>query len=74
MQFEVCPLLAVDEMVRELLGVLAEPVDVELLDRVADTAMKLPLAFAEQAVVRDVLDHGVLEDVRRLGGQGKAFL
>src|SRR5256884_8353548 len=60
------PVLALVEVVRQLLVVLGETVRVELLDRVADGTVELLASLLQQAVVGDVLDHGVLEDVGRL--------
>src|SRR5438067_1486602 len=60
------PRLAVHEMVGQLLVVLAQAVGIEILDRLADGAVKLTSPLAQQTVVRDVLDDGVLEDVRGL--------
>src|SRR5262249_61640057 len=40
-----------------------EPIGIELFDRAADRAMQLLPALDEQALVGDVLNDGVLEDV-----------
>src|SRR2546422_3435527 len=61
------PLLALDEVVRQLLVMLGEAIGIEVFNRAADRLMKLLPALDEQALVGDILDHRVLEDVGRLG-------
>jgi hypothetical protein len=56
-------------VVSELAVMLREAVGVEILDRFGDGRVELLAPFAEQAVVGDVLDDGVLEDVGRLAQQ-----
>ena len=46
---------------------VGQSIRVQLLDRMSDRAVQLLPALDEQALVRDVLDDGVLEDVGRLG-------
>src|SRR5215468_9194633 len=60
------PILAVREVMRELLVVIRDPIRIELLERVGDGAMQRAAALAQEAVIGDVLDDRVLEDVRRL--------
>lgn len=57
------------EVVSQLLGVLGQPIGIDLFDRDADRPMELASALFEQALIRHVLDERVLEDVRRLGRQ-----
>jgi len=57
------PLLALDEMMGQLPVVVGEAIGIELLDRAADCAVELLPALDEQALIGDVLDHRVLEDV-----------
>src|SRR5208282_1649363 len=54
---------------RELREVLAWAVAVKFLDRFANAPMKVLAALHQQAAVGNVLDHRMLEDVRRLGEQ-----
>src|SRR5947208_2244606 len=60
------PLLAVLEMVRQLFVMLGETIGVEILDGVAHGAVQFFAPLHQEAVVGDVLDHCVLEDVGRL--------
>jgi hypothetical protein len=61
------PLLALDEVMGQLLVVVGKTIGIELFDRAADRSMQLLSALDEQALVRDVLDDRVLEDVGGLG-------
>ena len=61
------PVLAVDEVMSQLLIVVGQPVRVQLLDGAADRPVQLPPALFQEAVVGHVLDHRVLEDVGGLG-------
>src|SRR5208337_966873 len=54
---------------RELRQVLAWAVAVKFFDRFANTPMKVLAALHQQAAVGNVLNHRMLEDVRRLGEQ-----
>jgi len=60
-------LLALDEVVRQLPVVVGEAIGIELFDRATDRAVELLPTLDEQALVGDVLDYRVLEDVGRLG-------
>ena len=59
------PVLPLGEVMRQLFVVLGQPIGIELLDRGPDGAVQLPAPLLQQAVVGDVLDHGMLEDVGR---------
>jgi hypothetical protein len=57
------PQLPLGRVVRETLGVLAEPIRVDRLRGIDDPRMQGPPSFQEQAPVGDVVGQGVLEGV-----------
>jgi hypothetical protein len=61
------PLLTLDEVVRQLLVMVGEAIRIQLFDRATDRSVELLAALDEQALVGDVLDDRVLEDVGRFG-------
>jgi hypothetical protein len=63
----VVPLVALHEVMGQLGVVLGQAVRVQILDGAAHGAVQLLAPLHEQAAVGDVLDDGVLEDVRRVG-------
>src|SRR4030095_4942734 len=65
------PRLALGEVMRQLLIVVGEPIGVKLLDRLRDRAMEVAPALHEQALIGDVLDDRVLENVGRLRQEPK---
>src|SRR5262249_41616071 len=65
------PLLALDEVMGQLLVVVGKTIGIELFDREADRSMQLLSALDEQALISDILDHRMLEDV---GGFRQAAL
>src|SRR5258708_35760841 len=54
-------------MIREDLGVLAQPIGIQILDRNAYEAVKVPTALDQERAVRNLLGQGMLEHVRQLG-------
>ena len=60
------PGLALEEVVRQLPVVLLQPILVQLLDGLPNGPVQGPTSLHQEAIVGDILDHGVLKDVGRL--------
>jgi hypothetical protein len=59
------PVLTAAEMISQFGIVFRQTITKKFLDRCADRPVQLPAASHQEAIVCDVLDYGVLEDVGR---------